>query len=45
VDIQIVEYKENTVIYDIATTKDGIEYSFQLLFTKDSAGVWRIKSF
>jgi ribosomal protein S30 len=44
-DIQMIEYHGNAAIYDIQTSRDGIEYSFQLLFTKDSAGVWRINPF
>jgi PKD repeat protein len=44
-DIQFIEYLEDTAIYDIQTTRDGITYSFQLLFTKDSNGIWRINSF
>ena len=44
-DIQLIEYTGNSTIYDILTIRDGIEYSFQLLFTKDINGIWRIDSF
>jgi hypothetical protein len=44
-DIQLIENTGNTAIYDIRTIRDGIEYSFQLLFTKDINGIWRIDSF
>jgi hypothetical protein len=44
-DIQIIKYRQNAAIYDIQTIRDGIVYSFQLLFTKDSAGIWRINPF
>jgi sugar lactone lactonase YvrE len=44
-DIQLIEYMPNAVVYDIRTIRDGIEYSFQLLFTRDDKGLWRINSF
>jgi PKD repeat protein len=44
-DIQFIEYVKDTAIYDIQTIRNGITYSFQLLFTKDSNGIWRINSF
>jgi len=44
-DIQLIEYTQNTAIYDIRTIRRGIEYSFQLLFTQDINGIWRITSF
>jgi hypothetical protein len=44
-DIQLIKYTKNTAIYDIRTFRNGIEYSFQLLFIKDSNGIWRIASF
>ena len=44
-DIELIEYVGNAAIYDIQTTRNGITYSFQLLFTKDSNGIWRISSF
>lgn len=44
-DVQLNAYASNAVIYDIRTIREGIEYSFQLLFTQDSGGIWRISSF
>ena len=44
-DIELIKYSRNAAIYDIRTIRDGIEYSFQLLFTKDAYGLWRITSF
>jgi hypothetical protein len=44
-DINFMEYHGDTAIYDIRATRDGLEYSFQLLFMKDPYGIWRITSF
>ena len=44
-DIQLIKYSRNTAIYDIRTVREGVEYSFQLVFTKDSNGIWKINSF
>ena len=44
-DIHLNDYTANTAIYDIRTVRNGTEYSFQLLFTKDINGIWRINSF
>jgi hypothetical protein len=44
-DIQLIKYTRNVAIFDIRTTRNGMEYSFQLLFTKDGNGIWRITSF
>ena len=44
-DIQFIEYIENAAIYDIYRIRNGIDYSFQLLFIKGSDGIWRIDSF
>jgi hypothetical protein len=44
-DIQLIEIMPNAVIYDIQTVRDGVTYSFQLLFTQDLNGIWRISSF
>ena len=44
-DIQFVEYVNDTAIYDIRTIRDGLEFSFQLLFSKDFNGIWKISSF
>jgi len=44
-DIQLIKYSRDTAIYDIRTVRDGVEYSFPLLLTKDSNGIWKISSF
>jgi hypothetical protein len=44
-DIQFIEYVNNTAIYDIRAVRDGLELSFQLLFSKDFNGIWKITSF
>ena len=44
-DIQLIEYTGGSAIFDIRTTREGTEYSFQLLFTRDLSGIWRITSF
>ena len=44
-DIQPVEYDNRAVVYDLRTHREGLEYSFPLLFTRDSYGIWWIHSF
>jgi len=44
-DIQLVEVYGDMAVYDLRTVRDGVEYSFQVLFTRDSDGIWRITSF
>jgi len=44
-DIQLIKYTRNSAIYDIRTIREGTEYSFQLLFTKDQNGIWTIGSY
>ncbi len=44
-DIQLIEVYGDTAIYDLRTVRDGVEYSFQLLFTRDPDGIWKITSF
>jgi hypothetical protein len=44
-DIRLIKCRENTAIFDIRTMRDGVEHSFQLLFMKDDAGLWKISSF
>ena len=44
-DVQLIEFTGDAAIYDIRITRDGIECSFQLLFTKDTTGIWGINSF
>jgi len=44
-DIQFIAVMKNSAEYDIRITRDGLEYSFYLLFVKDEDGLWKIKSF
>ena len=44
-NIQLIEHMPNAVIYDIQTTREGVTYSYQLLFTQGVDGLWRINSF
>jgi hypothetical protein len=44
-DVQFIECMGDTAIYDMQTVRNGTKYSFQLLFTKDPYGIWRINSF
>jgi hypothetical protein len=44
-DIQLIEYIDNAIIYDLRTFRKGEEYSYQLLFEKDINSIWRITSF
>jgi len=44
-DIQLIEIYGDTAIFDIRTVRNGLEYSFQLLFTRDPDGIWKITSF
>jgi hypothetical protein len=43
--IRMVEVKENRAIYDMRTTKNGTEYSFQVEMIRDEDGIWRIWTF
>jgi hypothetical protein len=44
-NIQLIEIYGDTAIYDLRTVRNGVEYSFQLLFTRDQDGLWKITSF
>ena len=44
-DIQFIEYVGNSAIYDIRTIREGLEFSFQVIFSKDFNGIWKINSF
>jgi PKD repeat protein len=44
-DIQFIGMMKNAIEYDIRTTRDGIQYSFYLLFIRDKDGLWKIRSF
>ena len=44
-DIQLIGMMTNAIEYDIRTIRNGIEYSFYLLFVRDKDGLWKIRSF
>jgi hypothetical protein len=44
-DISLANVSANFADYEFRTMQNGITYSFQVLFTRDTDGVWRIKSF
>ncbi len=44
-DIQFIGMMKNAIEYDIRTIRNGIEYSFHLLFVRDKDGLWKIRSF
>ena len=44
-DIQFIGMMRDAIEYDIKTVRDGIEYSFYLLFVKDKDGLWKIGAF
>lgn len=44
-DIQLIEYRDRAIFYDIQTSIKGEAYSFPLRFEKDINGIWKITSF
>lgn len=42
---RLVKYDGYGAIYDLRTTKNSVEYSFQVLFVQDVDGIWRIVNF
>lgn len=44
-DIQFIGVMKNSAEYDIRITRDGVEYSYYLLFVRDENGLWKIRSF
>jgi len=44
-DIRLIKMARDRAIYDLRAVRDGKEFSFQLLFTKDADGIWRVDSF
>jgi hypothetical protein len=42
---RLVEHDGFGAIYDLRTTHNDVEYSFQVLFVQDSDGIWRIKNY
>jgi hypothetical protein len=43
--IQLVNIQDNKAEYEIIVTRNGITYSFPLLFVGDSNGLWKIERF
>ena len=43
--LRLVRVREWLAEYDLRTVRSGVEYSFQVLFMKDTDGLWRIRSF
>jgi hypothetical protein len=44
-DIQLIGMMKDAIEYDIRAIRNGIEYSFYLLFVRDKDGLWKIRSF
>lgn len=44
-EISLIKVKDNYAEYDLRTVRDNTTYSFQLLFVRDTDGIWRIRSF
>ncbi len=43
--INLVKIVDSRAEYEIITTRNGVTYSFYLLFVKDRNGLWKIKQF
>lgn len=43
--INLVKIEDARAEYEIITTRNGVTYSFYLLFVKDRNGLWKIKQF
>lgn len=44
-EIYFLSIDDHTAIYEILVTRDGTTYSFQLEFSKDELGIWKIYKF
>lgn len=44
-EITLIDLNGDRAIYDMRTVRAGKIYSFQLLFIKDTDGIWRIRTF
>ena len=44
-EFRFVKVTDDLVEYDLRTVRNGLLYSFQVLFVKEQDGVWRIGSF
>ena len=42
---RLVKIYEGYAEYDLRTAKDGVTYSFQVLFMRNADGTWKIRSF
>ncbi len=42
---RLVEHDGFGAVYDLRTTYNDVEYSFQVLFVQDPDGIWRIKNY
>jgi hypothetical protein len=43
--IRFLTVREGAAEYDLRAVRDGIEYSFHVLFVVDADGVWRLRAF
>lgn len=43
--ITLINIKDDAAEYDLRIVRNGITYSFQLIFVRDADGIWRIRSF
>jgi hypothetical protein len=43
--ITLVRFREGAAEYDLRAVRDGVEYSFHVLFVLDTDGRWRLAAF
>ena len=43
--IRLVRTRTNTAEYEVRALRNGVEYSFHVLFVVDGDGVWRLRGF
>jgi hypothetical protein len=43
--IRLAQARQNAVAYDLRAVRNGVEYSFHVLFVVDTDGVWRLWAF
>jgi hypothetical protein len=43
--INLIEVRDGAVEYDLPSIRDGIEYSFNVLFVEDTDGIWKLAGF
>ena len=39
---RLVQARQGAVVYDLRSVRNGVEYSFHVLFVLDEDGVWRL---